>query len=229
MRPTQEPEVSTGGVNDQGQKFTHPAFGQIAASRVNGLNVLYGSDFMHHGYVAIRISRSELHRDLSHDWPYAREELIEVALSEAQWATFVSSLNIGSGVQCTIQRHEGRMVTGLPDPQDTTAQFKAEADESLAMAIAELERLGSLIESEDLKVSGKARAQMRDAVRTAVMNLRSNLPFVARSFGEHIQRRAEKAKVEVMAWMHRTIQRAGLQALTKGETPLELPEPKDES
>lgn len=224
MREVQEPILlDDAGISGDGQRFTHPAFGQIAVHRVQGLAVLYGSDFVHHGYVTISISRSDLMRDLSHDWPLPRAELIEVALSEAQWATFVSSLNIGTGVQCTIQRHEGKLVPGLPDPQDTTAQFMTEADERLGRAIAELERLRTLIDSEELKASGKTREVMRGAVNSALTNLRSNLPFVARSFGEHMQRRAEKAKVEIMAWMHRTIQRAGLQALTKGEAPLELP------
>src|SRR3954470_19367469 len=82
----------------------HPAYGQIAASRVTsgGGATLYGSDFKHSNFITIRVHASEQHRSLSHDWHYARDMLCEVALSEAQWATFVSSLNAGMGVPCTL-------------------------------------------------------------------------------------------------------------------------------
>src|SRR5687767_12050919 len=91
------------GRTDRGTTESHPAYGQISASRVSGSINLYGSDFRHNHYVIVSIHRSVLDRDLSHDWPFPRQEIIEVALSESQWAHFVSSLNAGSGAQCTIQ------------------------------------------------------------------------------------------------------------------------------
>jgi hypothetical protein len=52
------------------------------------------------------------------------------------------------------------------------------------------------------------------------MALGSNLDFVAKSVGEHIEARVEKGKVEFHGWMQQAIQRAGLSALT---APIELP------
>src|SRR5262245_60626587 len=106
----------------------HPAYGQIGASRVSGQTFLYGTDFAHQNYIIIEISRSELHRGLSNDWPFGRDKLIELALSEAQWATFVSSLNCGQGVQCTLTDFNRESIPQIPAIKSRKAQFQAEAD-----------------------------------------------------------------------------------------------------
>ena len=65
---------------------------------MRGSTNLYDSDFRHNHYMTITIRASELHRDLNRDWHFGRNELIEVALTESQWATFVSAPNMGSGL-----------------------------------------------------------------------------------------------------------------------------------
>jgi hypothetical protein len=81
----------------------HPAYGMIGASRVSGGAYLYGSDFRHQHWMTIRIHHGRLLRsDLSYDHYMAEGQIIEVELSEAQWATFVSAANVGDGVPCTI-------------------------------------------------------------------------------------------------------------------------------
>jgi hypothetical protein len=111
-RNEQMPEARANGRD--GTAYTHPAFGQISASRVTGSTTLFGSDFLHQHYVTIKVNRAELNRDLSRDWHFQREEIVEVALSEAQWATFVSSMNVGAGSQCTIQRVQGEQMPSIP-------------------------------------------------------------------------------------------------------------------
>ena len=41
--------------DDKSTRLTHPAYGQITVSKVSGSRVLYGSDFVHHSYVTLRI------------------------------------------------------------------------------------------------------------------------------------------------------------------------------
>jgi hypothetical protein len=119
----------------------HPAYAQIGASRVSGRAFLYGSDFDHHAYMTISIYKSELHRGLSCDRAFSRGEIIEVALSEAQWATFVSTLNVGSGVQCTIQHLNRERVPQLPEAPKRKTQFQEELNERLVTAERELKEL----------------------------------------------------------------------------------------
>jgi hypothetical protein len=135
--------------------YTHPAYGQVSVSNVSGGIYLYGSDFHHQNYVALRINRSELNRNLSNDWPHAREELVEIAMSESQWATLVSSMNRGEGVQCTLQHYQRKMVPQIPRIEGKIAQFRAEGSEAAEEAVRAITELRD--EIKDSKLSQKQK------------------------------------------------------------------------
>lgn len=200
---------------------THPAYAQIGASRCSGSSHLYASDFTHHNFITISIHRSEMNRSLSRDWPNAREEYIEVALSESQWATFVSSLNAGQGTCCTLRHLRGTVVPELPAPQSRADQFSAEAKEDASEALAALRTLADQIEQTPM--TQKAKATLLGHVHTARRKLDDSIPFVAKSFVEHVEHVKEAAKVEVNAHVNAVIARAGIAALN-GTTPFELTE-----
>jgi len=193
-------------------RITHPAFGQIGASRVSGRANLYGSDFSHHNYVTITLSKSEVDRHLSNDWHHAKAELFEVALSEAQWATFVSSMNVGMGVPCTIQ-HLGRSgyVPGLPDPPDRRDTFAKEMQANNADANRQLEELERMILNSGL--SRKKIDEMLSASGKAKREIGSSSKFVADQFDEHMEKTVERAKIEVNAYATRMIMATGLNTL----------------
>lgn len=175
--------------------FAHPAYGQIGASRATGNTTLYGSDFVHHQYVTIQISRSQLHRDLSHDWEFAREQLIEVKLSEAQWATFVSSMNSGSGVPCTLD-HVGR--ERMPDiPLRREADVsKVELRDITGTMHARVLRTIEDIEGEIGKsLSGVKRASILKELRQLERDLGDSIPFMVKSLDQNVENTVEKAKV----------------------------------
>lgn len=209
--------------SDRGTITTHPAFAQIGASRVTGAAYLYGSDFTHHAYMTVTIRRSQLHRDLSRDWHYATDELIQVALTEAQWATFVSSPNVGTGVPCTLDHFDGRRVPELPPPPERTKQFKAEIDDKLRASLAEVE--AALRDVDGLGLSKAKGGIIKDRLNAVIRELHGNLPFVAEQFSEHAEETVEKAKAEVHGYMVDAIQRAGMEAIAGGG-PLLLEAPK---
>jgi hypothetical protein len=199
----------------------HPAFAQIGASRVSGGARLYGSDFEHQNYVRVRIAASEMHRSLSNDWPYARRDYIEVDLSEAQWATFVSSMNVGSGVQCTLRYKDGEAIPGIAPPtEDPHKKYEVEAREKLTRALSQLDQL--TVDIAALKISEKQKAALKGRVDSAHQHLVSNIPFVLKQFAEHMETTVEKAKIEVNAYVTSAVMRAGIKALggQDGEAPL---------
>lgn len=222
-RPSdQEPVASpvNDGSGDRGTHYEHPAFGQIRASRVSGDTTLYGSDFVHHNFVSISISRSNLERRLSHDWHFAKNEMIEVNLSEAQWATFVSSMNVGSGVPCTINHLDGKGVPGISLPPRPTTQFKDEIHEAVSRGLREIDSV--IAEIGGITMPKGRRDGIVNKLRMAAQHLRSNLPFVAKSFDEHMERIVEKAKIEVNAYLTHAVHDAGLTALSNGKNNAKL-------
>lgn len=222
-KPTvQEPEITKmeGPGNVGESKQTHPAYGQVSVSRVSGHANLYGSDFSHNGYVTLTIQRSELVRSLSNDWHFARDNLIEIALSEAQWATLVSSFNVGSGVPCTLMWKQGEgYIPRLPDPKKRTDQFAAEMAEDFEEAHAALDALIEQIEG--LKLSGKKTDALLSQVNLVKGKLDSSAPFVAEQFSEHMESETERAKVEIHGYATNLFQRAGVAALA-GDGPLAI-------
>lgn len=219
MQKVQEPEVRVETGPTGGEVSAHPAFGQISASRVSGMANLYGSDFTHNHFIAIRINASTTKRGLSHDWFHPGKEYIEVYLSEAQWATFVSSLNQGSGPCCTVTALAGQSIPQLPKPRSRTEQMSGEVGERLEDVVASLKSAIDRIDALTPKAKAK---EIKGDLSHALMNLTSNLDFVADSFDEHAEKTVEKAKAEVHGYMTGVLMRAGVQAIEASQLPLAI-------
>ena len=158
MQNTQEPLISKETGPMEGERIKHPCFGQIKAARVQGRSALYDSEFSHQNSITITISTSELLRSLSRNWHFEGDEIFKLEMSEAQWATFVSSVNAGAGVPCTLRRDHGKGVPGLSSPITDREKFKVEFDDRMNEAFARLEKLENLVA--DSKLSGKAREEI---------------------------------------------------------------------
>lgn len=218
--PTEEPGEFAG---QDSLTTRHPAFAMIGASRRSGTCVLHGSDFIHHNSVAITIKSCELHRHLNHDWPHAVKELIEVELSEAQWATLVSSLNVGDGVQCTLRYKDAVEVPNLPDPLPRDKQHMDEAMKTIENALSKLTALEAKINT--MKVSQKQKDELLNETQAARREMQSNAPFVVECFAKHMEGTVEKAKIEVNAYATRHLIQTGIAALGNAQPAISLPEP----
>lgn len=85
--------IDSPGYEKGSVKVTHPAFGRIKASRVSGQTVLAGIDYPQAHYITLTISTATLNRNLSRDWWFTDREVIEVSMSETQWAQMLSAMN----------------------------------------------------------------------------------------------------------------------------------------
>lgn len=219
QEPTCTEEDMAGG--RKATKMTHPSFGMISVSRVSGRTNLFGSDFEHQNYVVITINDADLHRDLSRDWVFPRKQVIEVAMSEAQWATFVSSFNSG-GVPCTqTWTREQGILPRLPKPKSRTGIFKREIEDDLVEALSALDDLSAAIAAGTSGISKKKQDALNCHIRTARSKLTSAIPFVVEQFNEHMEEGIEKAKVEIHSYANQLFQRAGVEALA-GQSPVDM-------
>lgn len=224
--------------NGRGEIENHPAYATIRASRVSSSpgTILFASDFRHRQFVHLEILPADRRRDLSTDWvhPLSRP-LVQVALTEAQWATFVSSLNIGEGVPCTLERMAGEAVPGILAVTDRRQQFQDEVQAHLKLVADTLDALDKAVQLPAL--SGKKQAELRSLIQTARQNLGGNLGFVAECFDEHMEATVERAKAEIHGHIGSVLTKAGLKQLasdmptpalpmlTDGETVAGCPSP----
>jgi hypothetical protein len=211
--PVITPSAERGG--DKTSTETHPAYAQIGASRSQGgQTVLYGSDFVHNGYMSVRIYPSQKQRSLSRDWFSASvTPYIEVMMTEAQWATFVSTPNSGMGVPCTMSYRNGEQIPAIPEPVDRVEQFSGEMSKTQAAALRYCEEMSATIE--ELPVAEKNKKALRSRLHMIQMTIDKNVPFVAKQFSEHVEKTAERAKIEVHAYAQGIISRLGLEAIAK--------------
>lgn len=221
MKGEQSPVIveESGRGRHNEQRITHPAFGQISVTRGSvggrGLN-LYDSDFGHNEVISIEIKHSELNRGLSRDWHHPRGEIVHLTMSAAQWATFVSSFNVGGGVPCTLTWEKG--VGGIPGipAVDRAATYKHDMKSTTNEAVTQLKKLRKEVEESGL--SKKKQDALLSTLHQAEMAVGSSIEFVRDQFDEHIENVIEKSKVEVENYLTSRIQRSGLAALQKAET-----------
>lgn len=211
MRTIENPKTVAASGPTSDSVATHPSFAQIGASRVSGQANLYGSDFAHQHYVTISIRTSELHRGLSRDWHFGRKELIEVALSESQWATFVSSMNVGSGVPCTLQCHDGKLIPGLPSPEPLTNKFNDEMMQTMSDIQGDMKDLIAQVDA--LGLSKAKSTELKRQLETIKCRVTQSTGFVAKQFEKHVEDVVESAKIEVNAYVMNQVTRAGLDSL----------------
>lgn len=213
-RVFEKPVTTEEGPPFGGTVTTHPAFGQIVAHRTQGSRVLYGSDIDAPGFVTVTITRSEMRRSLSRDWFHPRDELIQVSMTEAQWAAFVSGMNIGSGPCCTIQSIRNEYVPELPEREESkTALFEKEIRESVTKLA---ERVAALASKLDGPLPKTKVAELRRELENVASHIAGNVTFVGDQFTEHMENEVERAKMEVNAYVTSTLMRAGIDSLSKG-------------
>lgn len=213
MKTYEEPTLVVEGVGDSATtRVTHPAFGQIRASRCSGNISLYGSDLRHHSYIEMTIRRSEMSRSHSRNWHSPGEELISVALSEAQWATFISTMNVFSGAPCTITGLNRKMVPSIPDPVVRPHDsFADEVSKAMAGFHKKLQELAD--DLPDGPLTKKKVADLASALRNLAGRTTSEASFVAESFDEYMADTTEAAKAEVHAYVTNAVMQTGLASL----------------
>jgi hypothetical protein len=218
MRETLNPTT------DQHGSERHPGFGQIQA--VRGSNhpgaVLFDSDIKHQHTIRLTVTAATRDRDLNRDWIHSTgAPLIEVEMSEAQWASFVSSMNT-SGVPCTVRATETqRTVPAVPyDPR--LAHSMAEVHDGTAKTFGPIQAAMVAYDALDPKAPAKDRREALAKIRNAVRNAEANLNYTARTLTEHAENVVQRARADIEAMVGTEAARLGLTG-PESERLLELP------
>ena len=191
-----------------------PYMGQISASRISGGQInLYGSNIQHHEVISITINASETHRDYNQDYFTPKETKVEVWLSAAQWAEFLTRMNVGGGTPCTIRYDE----TGHHTPNSVPPPAPIEFNDYGPKVIKETQqRINEiLVKIRALADKGKAGKKELDALAFDLSNTCGNLKGNFNHITKCIQERGEKIATTVKQEIAAIIESHGLRYVDK--------------
>lgn len=209
------------GLKDDSPPVHHPAFGMVGISHVSGGANLFQVDYPQQHYVVIRIKRAQLDRHGHRDWVHANEPLIEIAMSNVQFAQLITSPNHGDGVPCTLTDYvdprTGKLIhPELEDNQTGTVErFASEVSDTaqdvgqrVGAALKEVEALlkGGPVKKSDLQ-------RLKDLLFKADQHLSDNLEYVVKSGERTLNKAAMHAKAEIDAHIDFAMTRLGERAL----------------
>lgn len=221
LRPARDPEVGHGRqvVDPAPAKHgdeEHPAWALIGASRVSHSPpgaVLFDSELRHQHYVVITLRRATRSRLLYRDRLHGTRQMVQVALSEAQWASFVSSMNNGEGVACTLLAREGDpLVPGMPYAprlRESVDEVRGAADK----ALAEIRTAFAAVKEKPIKANIRA-------LEAKLANATPNIVFAADSLTEHTENVVQKARADIEAFV---VDKAAQLGLEPGDLMTDLP------
>ena len=182
-------------------KIQHESFGFIRASRVSGHTPLFDSAVRHQHYVTVTVGRAEQARRYSDSYVQGREELITVAMSESQFAQFITSMNVGSGSPCTLTRVGNQRVEPPPADINTRETFETEVKQAAVQVGEDLKDGVRLLKG--LLANGKANkgdlAALLSQMEKVERELIQNMPFMMKQFAEGIEKLTDRAKMDLNA------------------------------
>lgn len=198
------------------ERLSHESFGQIMFCRSNGNDTrFYGSELPQDHYITMEVYHSEIHRELTQDRYYNREQILRLRLSSGQFAEMLTSMNHGSGVPCTIERIGGKKVQELPN-QESRKDFVHRKFEDRMKMFGDLIRerqnkAKELVKKKTLSKEDMHQLQMHLEWLTG--EVERNIPFFAKCFQETMDEVVFEAKTEVENAIQHKINTLGLNAL----------------
>jgi hypothetical protein len=203
---------------------THPSFAMVSLSRWSsgGGRSFFGSAIEPHAGVSLSIQTGEKHRSLSNHWYHATGELIEINMTEAQFAQLITSFNIGGGVPATLSHVNKRNIAELPDgiipecPEVSERKLvDTEFKEDMTELMHEVDKLVAKAEAFQEKPSiNKADRKEFAAIADHISHIvKSGIPFVQKQFNEALDTTVSHAKADVDAFVTNLMRQAGVEAL----------------
>jgi hypothetical protein len=185
-----------------GREIENAAFGQISAHRWQGSRNMFMVDYDTGHGITLKIDTASLNRNHGRDRIMPDKTIVEVEMSEVQWATLISSLNSG-GTPCTLSFYRDpltgeSMTPRMPDKHaadlDTFRELVEDkarkALEEVSAAKAQLQAIldGGAIRKGDLK-------EVLDKLNTAERQAVGNLGYAVETAKENIDTAADHAEI----------------------------------
>ena len=180
---------------------THPSYGVIQLTRVNGRRGCFMSQTQGPNYVTLTIEQAEY---ISEGRALGTKRLVEIRMTCAQYLELISSFNIGSGTPCTISYLQGPVEEYEPEPSPYDDIASSLQEEFNAIKLDGSDITDYL---DSLKTKGRASKSDINEIERLVENLirkvNSNIPYLATICAEAISKYVQGAKCELLAYTSR--------------------------
>lgn len=215
-----------------GTSYKHPSFGMLSFNRTHGGHSnLFGSSIQHNDTIHMVLREGVVTRGLNDDWYVGEDEILEVEMSQSQFAELITSMNVGTGTPCTIKylRGKGRINEAdfINKRQQITNEFKESMNERMSDAKEFYDEVKELFTTK--KSIGKGdRVMILRRLANVTQGMESSSKFIFDQFQNQIDKTITEAKGEIEAFAQNKINAIAQQALVEQkEDILKLENPVD--
>ena len=210
------------------KEFSHESYGMVGFSRIQGHSGrLFGSSLPDQGtFIRLKVTRATRRHHLSRDWYHGdTRTMLELDLSAAQFAELLTSMNIGSGVPCTLRFADGRSMENCPEEKLEAQQVRDDFKVKLSQVARNMEESKKRIDEILAKKSTTQadRKEIEQLLGLVIQDVRSNIPFWLNQFHEATGKIVVGAKAEIDAFMQHAVMSAGYKALAEAADPITVP------
>lgn len=200
---------------------THPSYGMVRFSRRQGNpGRLFGSPVEdHQAYVTLVVARGE---SITSDHGYTRYygglrgDLIEVDMSAAQFAELLTSMNVGSGVPCTVRYHGGTKIENPPNVKVEIERvrdaFKERIEAINDQARKDAKEAAELLDKK-AALTVAERKLLKEKLDRTFREVDSNTPYMLKLFEEAAEKVVTHAKAEIDAFVAHNVISEGIRAI----------------
>lgn len=216
--PTREDKGNQSLLEDYTE--THPSYAMLEISRVSGrADTLFGSALTHNNFITLRINKGERNHSKYGDRYFGRDMLIEVEMSQVQFAEAITSFNVGSGVPCTLRYiHPKDLEPGF-QPHATIDNVKkrllddsAKTFKDFAKKVAKSSQtINEILQKKNINKGD--RKALVSTMNLILQDINSNIPFLQEQQVEAVDKIVTSAKGEIDAFLTNMVQHLGLEAL----------------
>ncbi len=201
---------------DDVKTIEHPSQGSVTFSRIqcSGQVTLYGSSLRLNHYIKMEVHESKHKRDLSTDLYHPGKLILSVAMSPTQFAELITSLNYGSGIPCTIEWRDGKVV---PKGKfvNKVHEFEDEFSDDMRKLVDKVDAMVDKVADALTRgrTTKKEAEKVLNMIGMLIQDIRSNIPFTYKCFNEQMDKSVQEAKSEIEAYVIHKVNTLGLEAL----------------
>lgn len=201
----------------EGIETKHESFGMAGFSRssIGGQGIpLFGSSILHNNVITFHVYRGAVTRRLEQDWYHAddRKAIVEVTMSQAQFAEMITSMNMGDGVPVTLSYVDGVRMPDCPyenKRMQSSNEFKQRMKDFGDRITSYRATMMKKVE----ELPKKDQDEIKNMIDSLAQEVRSNIPFYEDQFTRQMNKTVTEAKAEVEAFVANKIHSAGIEAI----------------